>query len=579
MQEDKSFFEKYVEMLSGYRWEAQRGLFQIRNQKYVVNAIPILYTRWRKKQLVSDIEEQGVDVAYRYADMSESEVFQIPVKELEKDDFKIPTDVIVGIGFNKKIREIFRFLIKSQFARFMVEERMEYKFGWNANQYFWNEGSGNFQGFISEDTYKQTVAFANLVSTNELIAEIALAAMQGPLNDLLNSAGIHHNYVTYVVGETGVGKTEIVKRLCNYLPQIKVFLALGSDRKQLRKQMSELKDITLILDDFCKSDSTRVHEKNLQVLSEIIQNASDSGQALFNDIGDIQYNQNLHLIITGESMIKNFSTFNRCFVIDMNEKLSDNEWSMLLHFSNNQGMYIFMRGFMKWIEKNRLEIIERMKADYQFYYKHSKKNLVFQVPGIERIRNTVAVRLTVQKCLLDYFAEVRSDKILLNDVKNVIWNSIWAKGRAMCEQMMSIKNEKNRQIYLQVLAEIISQLGNGAWLAKDEDEYLQYANIKGKAGVCIGICLHEGYWSLDSKKMCELVAEKLNVESVATKSISCELKHYALAYVDSEGKMSCRWCSRKRMHHIRVRELVELIYPDWYLGISIERRVNECLIV
>ena len=181
MQEDKSFFEKYVETLSGYRWEAQRGLLQIRNQKYVVNAIPILYARWRKKQLVSDIEEQGVDVAYRYADMSESEVFQIPFKELEREDFSIPTEVIVGIGFNKKIREIFRFLIKSQFARFTVEERKEYKFGWNVNKYFWNEDNVNFQDFSSEKIYGQTVAFANLVSINEIFAEIALAAMQGPL--------------------------------------------------------------------------------------------------------------------------------------------------------------------------------------------------------------------------------------------------------------------------------------------------------------------------------------------------------------------------------------------------------------
>lgn len=75
--------------------------------------------------------------------------------------------------------------------------------------------------------------------------------------------------------------------------------------------------------------------------------------------------------------------------------------------------------------------------------------------------------------------------------------------------------------------------------------------------------------------MCEIVAENLNTESVAAKSISCELKHYGLAHVDGDGKMSCRWCSNKRMHHIRVRELLDLMCPELHLGAEIERRVNE----
>lgn len=75
--------------------------------------------------------------------------------------------------------------------------------------------------------------------------------------------------------------------------------------------------------------------------------------------------------------------------------------------------------------------------------------------------------------------------------------------------------------------------------------------------------------------MSELIAEELNCESVSVKSIGAELRYYSLVHVDGDGKTSCHWCSEKRMYHVRVKELVELIYPEFGIADEIERRVNE----
>ena len=46
------------------------------------------------------------------------------------------------------------------------------------------------------------------------------------------------------------------------------------------------------------------------------------------------------------------------------------------------------------------------------------------------------------------------------------------------------------------------------------------------------------------------------------KGLASDLLHYSLAHADGEGKLSCRWETKKRYYHVRVRELLELIYPD-----------------
>lgn len=119
--------------------------------------------------------------------------------------------------------------------------------------------------------------------------------------------------------------------------------------------------------------------------------------------------------------------------------------------------------------------------------------------------------------------------------------------------------------------------GNGFWIAKDLDQYDKYKNSDKKGKKCVGVCLRDGYWSIETKHLCDCLENILDEEDIPAKSISIELKEYSLALVDAEGKLTCKQLgSSKRMYHIRVKELIELIYPLEGYGFRVLDNFRTC---
>lgn len=545
----------------GYCWDSKTGLYRLKQQKKIANAIPVVVSKKARKFCKNNKSPiLLIGIQFVYQDCSQSEIIYISEKQLRAKDFIecFPIEVVIQPRANQIVQEVFRVIIQEQLLRIEAIEEIVYEFGWNGSHYYWNEG----QETEVPNEYKSVVDLANLINSNEVIAGVVLAALHGPLVYKLKQVGINHNFVTFVVGETGVGKTEVAKKICNYLLGKNIFLSLGSDGRAIKKQIYALNDITLIIDDFCKSDSPELQRKNVKNVSDIIQNASDSGQVLINGTEILEEEKNIHLIITGEKVIKNFSTLNRCFVINMDEMLSEKTWTLLSSFSDSGEMYIFMKSFIGWLEREGDNYVKKMGVNYQNYLKDAQEKLVYQIPGINRIRNTVAVNMTIEKALIDFLAQQGIDERLLSRVKQMLQSYVWKSGKEICESIQADIDKSKKMQYLPEMAKILIDIGNEFWLAKDLNQYNKYKNYDKKGKKCIGVCLRDGYWSIEPKHLCGCLENILDEEDIPTKRISIELKEYSLALVDVEGKISCRQLgSTNRMYHIRVIELMELIYP------------------
>lgn len=545
---------------AGYSWDSKNGLYNLKQQKKLVNAIPKV--RKKRKIIFQNKEKSSIvliDFQLEFQDASESEIITLSDKQLLANDFTkyLPVDVILQPRATKIVTDLYRVIIQEQLIKIKAEEEIVYEFGWNDMHYHWDENQKLELGNI----YESTVNLVNLIISDEIIAGIVLAAIHGPMVYVLKQAGIEHNYVTFVVGKTGIGKTDVVKKICNYLPEKNIFLSLGSDGRALKKQIHALNDITLIIDDFCNSASKELERKNARNISDIIQSASDSGNVLINGTELMNQDKNIHLIITGEKVIKNFSTINRCFVVSMDEMLDESTWDLLTTFSGNRSMYVFMKSFIGWIETEGVDYINKIKVNYQEYLKQSKQKLVYQIPGINRIRNTMAVNMTIQKCLMDFLVQQGIDDYLLKRVKIIMPRCVWESGKVLCESIQMDIAESKKMHYLPAMAELLVDIGNGYEIAENMNKYREnkYYDSHGRY---IGVCLHDGYWSIEPKHLCGCLENILNEEDIPAKSISVELNEYSLARVDGEKKTSCRWGNGTRMFHIKVRELVELIYPE-----------------
>ena len=259
----------------GYVWELKKGLHIVKQQKKIANAIPVVVSKKVRKFCKNNQSSiLIIGIQFVYQDCSQSEIIYISEKQLRAKDFNecFPIEVVIQPGANRIVQEVYRVIIQEQLSKIEEIEETAYEFGWNGSHYHWDEE----QEIEVTNEYKSVVDLANLINSNEVIAGVALAALHGPLVHKLKQAGINHNFVTFVVGETGVGKTEVVKKICNYLVGKNIFLSLGSDGRAIKKQIYALNDITLIIDDFCKSDSPELQRKNVRNVSDIIQNASDS---------------------------------------------------------------------------------------------------------------------------------------------------------------------------------------------------------------------------------------------------------------------------------------------------------------
>lgn len=467
-------------------------------------------------------------------------------------------------GARKEAGRVFEQIIKTACAGEKAVEVYVNKFGWNGNSFIWNKPPEPDSG----KEYADAVDVCKLAIGRNVIIVALIAALHGLMKKPLQEAGIRHDYVDVIVGNTGIGKSDPLKAICNYHLESGNIYSVGSNRKAVWMQMEENMDQTVVLDDFCKTKSDRVGAAQDQLVSEIIQASSDAARVIIDKgskaIADPALRR--HIVMSAERMISNESTINRCFIFNMEEPLPMEAFQKMKALEKERGFFRFLVAMSRFVGGDNFTTqLAMMAKDYERYKSEADRLGTCTCGSDHRINVTYAVQMVLIRVVIRYLNSLKLDGALISKTDKAFTDCVGG----VCKEMKTLINElhhvEEHKKYLRPLAEIISQ-------ADDIDEQLGYYYVcssekeylvnKGRVRNCVLLCIHDGYASFEGKCMCEIMENEYGLDGANTKGLASDLQHYSLAHADGEGKLSCRWGTKKRYYHVRVRDLLELIYPD-----------------
>lgn len=180
-----------------------------------------------------------------------------------------------------------------------------------------------------------------------------------------------HLVNAYVVGQSGVGKTEQIKLLAA-VTKTHYGISLESDKSRIMDFLSKLRDRAVLVDDLNLTASENQKSKKETRLSELIQMTCSAGDISFRD-GSADLS-GIVLMISAEYLLSNPSTVNRCVVLNIKEAFSPEVMTQLQRY---QYLYVsFILRFIGWLCRCRMVLATKTKAFFE--------NMVFNIPGADK---------------------------------------------------------------------------------------------------------------------------------------------------------------------------------------------------
>ncbi|MDE7019261.1 MAG: hypothetical protein K2P65_17110, partial [Lachnospiraceae bacterium] len=466
-------------------------------------------------------------------------------------------------GARKEAGRVFEQIIKMACAGEKAVEVYANKLGWNGKRYIWDNPPEPDTG----KEYTNAVDICKLAIGHKIIIVVLIAALHGLMKKPLQEAGIRHDYVDAIVGKTGIGKSEPVKIICNYHVGHGNIYSVGSNRKAVWMQMEGNMDQTVVLDDFCKTKSDRVGAAQDQLVSEIIQASSDAARVIIDKDSKAVADPALrrHIVMSAERMIPNESTINRCFIFNMEEPLPVEAFRKMKDLENERGFFRFLVAISRFVSGDKYTSqLEMMAKDYERYKSEADKLGTCTCGSDHRINETYAVQMVLVRVVIRYLNSLNLDGMLVSKTDKAFTDCVGGICKEMKTSISELHRVDTHKKYLEPLARILCEATDikewqGYYVYHSEEKYQKNKNT---AKDCVLFCIHDGYASFEGKCMCEIMEDKYGLSGANPKGLASDLLHYSLAHADGEGKLSCRWETKKRYYHVRVSELLELISPD-----------------
>lgn len=550
-----------------YSFIEGEGLYFNQNNKHtlIANACPKVIKRLEIQDNSLGILRHILKVKFVLADNTESEILlDISEEELRSGKLqkRLPLEIISGDVSERTMTEHFVKIIKMQVAEIPVESVIHYKFGWNNLHYHWGD-SGSDHLSIAEE-YSAALQMLHVLEVgNMVIAGAFLAAIHGPLKSVLIQAGIHHDFTTYIYGESAIGKTELCRNLCNYVPPRNNILSLSSTRKELKKFIENKDDCTIIVDDYCKTASRGVQDRQLQSISELIQASCNSGKVLVDASSSETAYSTTHLVVTAESLVKNLSTINRCYFLQMQQRIPENIWKEIMQLAENNTLFVFMQGMTRFIEKEP-GIVPTLKQDFDDYQEIIEKQLKksnFQINY--RIISTLAVQKVLKHLFVRYLSYLKLDRKKINRINALLDENIDDCGLEMLSYLSKLKKEEDHKKYLPHLYMLLStatKYSGRNYLAENPKDYINWRDRGDIERKCLGIWHENGYISFSGDRMCKQLATYMGVENVDKRILIKELCNFGLLKISSDGRKSWKWGTPGRYYHVNFKELSRIFY-------------------
>ena len=190
-----------------------------------------------------------------------------------------------------------------------------------------------------------------LIESNVFPPVLLLSTISAFTKRLVESKGNgNYGYTNYVYGNTSCGKTFITTLYIDIFENSDNIASLSSEKRGI-KQLSAFSDIPIGVDDLCKSSSSRDKNTREAKLADFIQLNQGAGNSMYKGINA---KMNNIAFVSGEYVLDNPSTINRCLLIHMDNETDPDEIAYLK--SNHDKYMSFLQDFLEWVCRNYDEL-------------------------------------------------------------------------------------------------------------------------------------------------------------------------------------------------------------------------------
>ena len=253
----------------------------------------------------------------------------------------------------------------------------------------------------SKETYKKWISeFLKSCNYPPVLLIAALVPYIFPLID--ENKMVHYEFVGYIVGKSGCGKTEIAKLLVTPFNDNCNMLSLSSDNDAIN-EMSAFNDCSVLFDDLNASDSYDIKKQKERKVASIVETKQSVGKSV-KDGKNTKINA--FPFITAEYPLKREGFTNRCLIVNIDEPFDPKSLTWL---QENHDIYIsFINSFIAVICENFQILHDHVNNCLSSVKYHTKKGK--GISGLTRVVN-IKLILEITLDILKWFLGVSDDNL------------------------------------------------------------------------------------------------------------------------------------------------------------------------
>ena len=253
----------------------------------------------------------------------------------------------------------------------------------------------------SKETYKKWISeFLKSCNYPPVLLIAALVPYIFPLID--ENKRVHYEFVGYIVGKSGCGKTEIAKLLVTPFNDNCNMLSLSSDNDAIN-EMSAFNDCSVLFDDLNVSDSYDIKKQKERKVASIVETKQSVGKSV-KDGKNTKINA--FPFITAEYPLKREGFTNRCLIVNIDEPFDPKSLTWL---QENHDIYIsFINSFIAVICENFQILHDHVNNCLSSVKYHTKKGK--GISGLTRVVN-IKLILEITLDILKWFLGVSDDNL------------------------------------------------------------------------------------------------------------------------------------------------------------------------
>ena len=374
---------------------------------------PLAKFIFRMKQFQTYYYKNGNNKYYvriAFIDKEETVEVDIPYDDLKKGKISkhIPPGFLQSKVFNRSIETMLCDSILGTIADLPKENFICLPFGYNIikDRYVFNTGdrlinysqlnhlipkSDFFMKYskpIPIQIYRNWISkFLESCNYPPVLLIAALVPYIFPLID--ENKRVHYEFVVYIVGKSGCGKTEIAKLLVTPFTDNCNMISLSSDIDAIY-DMSAFNDCSVLFDDLNVSDSDDIKRKKERTVAAIVETKQSVGKSI---IDGKNTKINALPFITAEYILKREGFINRCLIVNIDDSFDPKNLTWL---QKNHNIYIsFINSFIDYICKNfkKLKYKVNKNLSNKNYMEDGKDTL--RQPRISNIQFILAETLDI----------------------------------------------------------------------------------------------------------------------------------------------------------------------------------------